>query len=74
MPCIALCSYVAVSSIIFLSKDSSQCHQSDGRYPDKPKTYESWKPEAREKAMDTITQRVISIHRAAVDYGIPKST
>ena len=62
-------SNVAVSTIniskrIFISK--ARCHQSNGSFPDRPKTYKSWKPEAMEKALDAVTQG-IGIHRAALD-------
>ena len=62
-----------LSKRIFISKASFQCHQSNGSFPDRPETYKSWKPEAMEKALDAVTQG-ISIRRAALDYGVPKST
>ena len=38
-----------LSKRIFISKASFQYHQSNGSFPDRPETYNLWKPEAMEK-------------------------
>lgn len=62
-----------LSQRVFTSKARSH-FQSSKSYPDRPETFKLWKPEAMEKALNAVITQGISIRRAALDYGVPKST
>ena len=59
---------------IFISKAGSQyCHSSQS-HADRPEKLKLWKPEAMEKALDAVIVHGVSIRRAALEHGIPRST
>ena len=65
--------YPPLNQIIFISKAISQCcHSSQGA--DRPEKFKLWKPEVMEKALDAVIEHGVSIHRAALEYDVPRST